>query len=251
MAMGGVGAALADDATALYWNPARMAGIKQREAAGAHAELPSSRVMFAGWVQPESDGAAGLSVVYRDAPGRPTSDLETSDAVFTLGYAKKEADDGNAGVSFKYIRSRVPGQNAHSFATDLGISRGEEGRITALVLRNAGPRLNYGSLHKDLPLTIAAGFGYDPDKSDWAAALDYEYRPRTGAHDVGAGAEWEFVSGFFARGGWTTKDEKAPALVPSRGFTVGGGLRLGGLRADYAFRPKAGRYHRVDLAFRF
>lgn len=249
MAMGGAGAAIVEDATALYWNPARLGLLKKREAAGAHAELTSARVVFAGWTQPEADGGAGLGLVYRDAPGRPNKDLETSDAVFTLAYAKKEADDGNAGAAFKYVRSRVPGQDAHTVAVDMGISRGEEGRTTALVVRNMGPRLNYGSLHKDLPLTIVAGLGYD--KATISAGLDYEYRPRTGAHDVGAGLEWELFAGLFARGGWTTKDERAPGLVVSRGFTVGGGAQLGGLRLDYAFRPKAGRYHRADVAFRF
>lgn len=249
MAMGGVGAALVDDATALYWNPARLGVLKQREIAAAHAELPSSRVLFAGWVQPETYGGAGLSLVYRDAPGRPTSDLETSDSVFTLGYSKKSDDDDLAGVSFKYVRSRVPGSDAHTFAGDVGVSRGEQGRTSAVVLRNAGPRLDYGRLHKDLPLTAALAFGYDQDTV--AAGLDYEYRPRTGAHDVGAGVEWEPFAGLFARGGWTTKDESAPGLVVSRGFSFGGGLKMAGLRFDYAFRPKAGRYHRADVAFRF
>ena len=250
MAMGGVGAALANDATAIYWNPARLAGLKRREAAAAHAELADSRVDFAGYTQPEEDGGgAGLGLTYRNAPGRPAGDLETSDTVFTFAYSKNEIEDGAAGLALKYVRSRVPGKDAHTFATDFALSRKEEGRSTALVLRNAGPRLNYGGLHKDLPLTIALGFGYE--KKPVAAGLDYEYRPRTGAHDVGVGAEYELFNGLFARGGWTTKDERAPALVVSRGFTIGGGLELGGLRLDYAFRPKAGRYHRADVAFRF
>lgn len=250
MAMGGAAAALADDVTAIYWNPARLTGLKRREAGAAHAELSASRVDFAGFVQPEEGGGgAGIGVTYRDATKRPAGDLETSDAVVSFAYSKNEVEEGSAGMTLKYVRSRVPGNDAHTAAIDLGISRREDGRNTALVLRNAGPRLNYGVLHKDLPLTLALAFGYD--KATIAAGLDYEYRPRTGAHDVGAGLEWELLEGLFARGGWTTKDERAPGLVLSRGFTVGGGLLLGPLRLDYAYRPKAGRYHRADAAFRF
>lgn len=251
MAMGGAGAAAARDATALHWNPAKLSALKddEREAAAAHAELAGdARVEFAGFAQQVEDGWGGASVVYRDRPGRPAGDLETSDFALTLGYAKRE-EDGAAGFSAKYLRSRVPGAEANSFAADLGIARGEEGRTSALVVRNMGPGLKYGALKKDLPLTLAAGFGYE--KAALAGALDYEYRPLTGAHDVGLGGEWELFAGLFARGGWTTKDERAPRLVLSRGFSVGAGLKLGGLRLDYAFRPKAGRYHRFDAAFRF
>lgn len=251
MAMGGAGAASASGASAMQWNPARLATLKEneRDVAAAHAELAKdTRVEWAGFAQQVEDGWGGASVLYRDAPGRPAGDLETSDFALTMGYAKQD-DAGTAGLSARYLRSRIPGAAANSFSTDMGIVRGEDGQSTAVVIRNAGTGLKYGSIKKDLPLTLALGMGLD--KKTWKGAMDYEYRPLTGAHDVGGGLEYELFAGLWARGGWTTKDEKQPRLVLSRGFSVGGGFEWGGLRLDYAFRPKAGRYHRFDAAYRF
>lgn len=252
MAMGGAGAASAQGATALQWNPARLATLKQgeQEAAAAHAEFADGggRLEWAGFAQQVEDGWGAASVHYRDRPGRPAGDFETSDFALSLGYAKQD-EAGTAGLTARYLRSRVPGSAAHSFSTDLGIVRGEDGQSTAVVIRNAGPGLRYGSVKKDLPLTLALGMALE--KKTWTAAADYEYRPLTGAHDVGGGFEVELLAGLSGRAGWTTKDEKAPKLVLSRGFSVGGGFAYGGLRLDYAYRPKAGRYHRFDVAFRF
>lgn len=251
MAMGGAGAASAQGAAAMQWNPARLATLKDNEqdVAASHAELDrDTRVEWAGFAQQVEDGWGAASVLYRDAPGRPAGDLETSDFALSLGYAKRD-DAGTAGLTARYLRSRVPGASANSFSTDLGIVRGEGGQSTAVVIRNAGPGLRYGSIKKDLPLTLALGMALE--KKTWNAAADYEYRPLTGAHDFGGGVDVELMAGLFGRAGWTTKDEKAPKLVLSRGFSVGGGFTYGGLRLDYGFRPKAGRYHRFDVAYRF
>jgi hypothetical protein len=251
MSMGGAGAASVKGAMALQWNPARLATLKDHEqdVAASHGEISrDTRVEWAGYAQQVDDGWGAASVIYRDKPGAPAGDIETSDFALSLGYAKRD-DAGTAGMTARYLRSRVPGAAANSFSTDFGIVRGEDGQSTAVVIRNAGPGLRYGSIKKDLPLTFALGMALE--KKSWTASGDYEYRPFTGAHDFGGGLEYELFSGLFARGGWTTKDEKAPALVLSRGFSFGGGLEWGGLRLDYAFRPKAGRYHRFDVGYRF
>lgn len=250
MAMGGAGAAIARDASALHWNPARLSALeRRRETSASHAEVArDTRVQFAGYAQPVEDGWTGLGAVYRDRPGGPAGDVETSDFALTGAYARKE-DEGAAGMSVKYLRSRLPGSNANSFATDLGITKGEDGRSTAVVVRNLGPGLRYATQKKDLPLTLVLGFGQEQGTLGWG--MDYEYRPRTGAHDVGLGGEWQPSGGLFLRGGWTTKDEKAPALVLSRGFTFGAGVQLKSLRLDYAFRPRAGRFHRFEAGWAF
>lgn len=251
MAMGGTGAASARGALGMAWNPARLATLKkeQKDVAAAHAQVsPDTKVEWLGYAQQTEDGWGGAAVRYRDRPGAPAGDVETSDFALEAGFAKDDGE-GQAGLSAKYLRSRASGAAADSFAGDLGIMRGEDGQGAAVVLRNAGPGLRFGSVKKDLPLTAALGFSKDAGK--WNAAFDYEYRPLSGAHDVGMGFEYELLAGLWGRGGWTTKDEKAPGLVVARGFSVGGGLHWHGLRFDYGYRPRAGQWHRFDVSYLF
>ncbi len=123
LAMGGAFVALADDASAIYWNPAGLAGRSGRQALAMHAERFGGLVAydFAGWTQPGpallgSRGAWGVGLLHLgvddivvtrqlgfvdlNGNGRPDGNEQLVDA------------DGNPVTDF----STLPRESDHSFA---------------------------------------------------------------------------------------------------------------------------------------
>jgi hypothetical protein len=261
VALGGAGTALADDASALYWNPAGLAALERRDALFSHSELgETTRLDFGGFAAPALGGVAGGAFTYlshgsisgRDAMGRPTGSYGASDAALAGSYARKLGET-SAGVSLKYLRSHIAEAEAQSVAVDVGVSA-KRGEFTgAAALRNLGPGLRFADQTNDLPLAAAGGVAWK--RSTLTLALDYEYRPRVGQNDAGAGAEWEAKPGVFLRGGYSTKGAigGGSGLDAAKGIAFGLGIKLGSFRVDYAIKPtgELGRAHRFDVGARF
>lgn len=265
LSLGGAGTAFADDATALYWNPSRLAQIEQREIAFSHAELAeSTRLDFGGYVHPAERGAFAAGFTYlshgsiegRDGRGRPTAGYGASDAEFTLAYALK-GSAGRAGVALKYIRSHIAEAEAQTVALDAGLSKSGDmnGLKTeaGLALRNVGPGLKYANQMNDLPLTVA--FGVFLRKGSLGLGLDFENRPRIGGVETGLGLEYEALKGIYLRGGYGTQGAVGggSGFDAAKGLTLGLGVKTGPTRLDYGIKPmgELGQAHRFDIGYRF
>ena len=67
-AMGGAYTALADDANALYWNPAGLVRLEKREFSASHAEMfESTRLDFLAYAHPTSQGTFARSAASANA----------------------------------------------------------------------------------------------------------------------------------------------------------------------------------------
>ncbi|MBI5246631.1 MAG: PorV/PorQ family protein [Elusimicrobia bacterium] len=265
LSLGGAGTAFADDATALYWNPSRLAQVEKRESVFSHAELAeSTRLDFGGYVHPIKQGALGAGVTYlshgsisgRDGQGRPTAGFGASDAALALAYARKE-EIGRVGVALKYIRRHIAEAEAQTVAFDVGLSKaGDLGGWKSemgLTLRNVGPGLRYVDQKNDLPLTAAFGLLFR--KGHLGLGLDYENRPRIGGNDAAVGLEYEAMPGVYLRSGYGTLGaaEGGSGFDAVRGLAFGFGAKMGSLRLDYGIKPmgELGRAHRFDVGCRF
>ena len=262
LGMGGAYTALANDANALYWNPAGLSKLEKREFTASHAELfESTRLDFLAYAHPTSQGTFSAGLLYlsqgkidgRDGLGRPTAGYDASDAAMTAGYARK-LDFAEVGASFKYIRSHIGSTEAQTVAADVGARRELGNLAVAAALRNLGPGLKFQDQRNDLPLRLAVGAAYK-FAGGHAAAAELVNGPRGAGTDAAFGGEFQAVKNLYLRAGYTTQT----AITGGSGFDVARGLTMGlGFRnekwsLDYAIMPSGelGRSHRFSLGSRF
>jgi hypothetical protein len=131
-ALGGAFVAAADDATALYWNPAGLSHLQQGEAIAAHSEwLADVNFDYLGVSIPAGGlGTFGVSLTMLNVPemlvrteDRQEGTGETFDAAdmaIGLSLGRAVTDRFSVGVTAKFVQQRIWHSTATGFAVDLG-----------------------------------------------------------------------------------------------------------------------------------
>lgn len=262
LGMGGAYTALADDANALYWNPAGLSKLEKREFTASHAEMfESTRLDFLAYAHPTSQGtfAAGLTYLSqgkidgRDSLGRQTAGFDASDTAVSLGYARK-LEIADLGATFKYLRSHIGSTEAQGAAVDVGAKRAFDRVSVGAALRNLGPGLKFQDQRNDLPLRLAVGAAYK-FTGGHAAAAELVNGPRGAGTDASFGGEYQAIKNVHVRAGYTTQTAVTggSGFDAARGMTFGLGLRNEKWSLDYAILPtgELGRSHRFSLGARW
>lgn len=130
-ALGGAYTALADDATALHWNPAGVARMTTSQAATAHSEwLADLDHDFVAVAVPVAGGVAGASVTRLGVPDqvvRTETEQDGTGATFTaadlavgLSYGRVITERFAIGATVKLVQQRIWNSTASGIALDLG-----------------------------------------------------------------------------------------------------------------------------------
>jgi len=133
-AMGGAFSSVVNDASALYWNPAGTADLKQNEAMFTYTslfkDLDINLNYFAVVIPTEDIGSFGLSVTALDYgemdltteyyPEGTGEKFSASSYAFGLSYAKNITEWFAAGMTVKYITEGIFNSTADGFAFDVG-----------------------------------------------------------------------------------------------------------------------------------
>lgn len=131
--MGGAYVALADDATALFWNSGAASRLQKSELTVAYSQwLVGTNYNWAGLVfKMSDDDAFGLSVNQLDygedlittesAPMGTGERWSAQDIAIGLSYSRNLTDRFSIGGTVKYIRQQIWHESAAAFALDVGL----------------------------------------------------------------------------------------------------------------------------------
>lgn len=172
-AMGGAFVAVANDASALYWNPGGISRLEKSQVLVSHTQwLVDTDFNWAGIVLNVGGGnALGLSVTQLDYGEEDVIDelnqegtgarWSASDLAVAVSYARTMTDRFSIGGSFKYIEQKIWNERATAVAFDVGlvfVTQFNELRL-GMSISNFGSDLKYAG--KDLLKRIDT----DPDNS--------------------------------------------------------------------------------------
>jgi hypothetical protein len=266
MALGGAYSALADDATALYWNPAGLARIPQGylDATLMHAPyIASSYYDYAAVAQNlRSGGAVGASFQYftigsvdqTDMTGDVQGTITPYDMAATIGYAH-EYHGFMFGIAGKYISSKIA-TTAKTQAADLGVLSpaffNDRLRL-ALVAQNLGGQLRFDQVGENLPEALKAGGAWRFNK-DWTAAADLGLPSNNIPYaSLGVERNWRVFKNFSFAGRVGFNSQTLSGLNGFTAVTMGAGLSSRDFGLDYAFLPMGslGVTQRISLSYKF
>jgi hypothetical protein len=265
--MGGAFTAAADDASALYWNPAALTQIPSGTSSALFMHAPyvaSSYFDYAGFAQHLGRGQAwGASAQYftagtlsqTDRLGNTLGDFTPYDLAFTAGYAKAWIGGPAIGISGKWIRSKII-ESAQTFAADIGLLSprwfNDRLRLGAAVSQLGG-KMTFESESSRLPLTARLGAAYQLTPV-WLLTTDAIFPIDNGpAGAIGTEYRWRLGVDSFLAGRVGVNSRTLGDLDGVNGLSAGVGFLFRKLSVDYAFLPmgELGLTHRISLGLRF
>lgn len=283
--MGGAVRAAVDDATAIYWNPAGLAGLRYRHATMTHgASYQSTFQNFIAYAQPvespfvrqnerERDlrqdplGTLGFAVLYQNSGNISAVDntatatgerITPQDLAILLAYGATISHGLDVGIGLKYVTSKIQGV-ASTGAVDLGARwrtwlPGDFPYALSLSVQNIGGRLKFHEFGDPLPTIITLGQALKIIKG-LIVTLDLN-APRDLSAYPSFGLEWRvpMKQGISSalRAGYDGRlnGNDSSAIT---GISFGAGLGLQRLGFDYGWSPSGGlgSAHKLSLSYRF
>lgn len=275
--------AVANDPSAIYWNPAGLASLQRREVAFSHVDWPADIAYdHVTIVQPSQKlgGSLALQVALLSTDIQETTELQPfgtgrtftySDFLVGGAYARRWTDKLLVGAGIKYVYEDlgkdVGGPTTSAFLFDVGsiyyLGLGSVRIATSLT--------NFGSELKpsgewvspytgetrtydgyDPPLMFRYGVAFEPienAKSRLTYALEVN-QPADNQRLVKMGLEWSYLRQFAVRSGYNFQ---ADALKFSAGAGFMADLGQKRVNLDYAYTDGGplGAVNRLSLGVRF
>lgn len=256
--MGGAGTAIADDSTAMYWNPGIMAKTDVVSIDLMHTVYVEDTFYdFAAAIFPAGDfSTIGFSAQYFSAGdisifddmGYGNGKINPYDLAVAIGYAANIKGFG-IGLTAKYIQSEII-NTAQTYAFDFGISLPDlfdDKLKLGVSASNIGEGIKYDAETEDLPMTVRLGVGLHLSDNLLLAADVGKVMERD-VYVAGGGEyflEMTQSMGLYFRAGYNTVSNAEELSGVSAGF----GIELKSLVLDYAFVPMGnlGDTHRISL----
>jgi len=187
--MGEAFTSLADDASAIYWNPSGLSSLKTKEFIVSHnIWFQNIQHSYAAFVipldgntfpQPFGKNTIGFSVTYLGSgdierrtsnTSEPEGNFDASDMAVSIAFSRNVARISGHPLSFgsslKFIRQKIDSYSADAVAADFGLmypfSVGSLPFKAGAVVQNFGTPVKFINESYPLPLTFNAGISFLP-----------------------------------------------------------------------------------------
>jgi hypothetical protein len=267
-AMGGAFVSVADDASAVYWNPAGVARIQKGVISVNHtswlADISFSQAtyLFHTRLLPGTIGINARSL-YMDAQAvrtvfRPEGEgrsFDAGDVAFGLTYARSLTDKFSAGISANYLQSTLATYTGNAMVFDFGTlySTGYRSLKIGMSIQNIGSNMQFIDDDVKMPTVFRVGMSmnlYESADHLVLMAGDFSHPPDNNER-ADWGAEYGFKEFFYARGGYHFNYD-LERMTAGLGFKLATSLNSEA-RIDYSFTDMSAMdgVHRLSVDFRF
>ena len=268
--------AMANDASALYWNPAGMVQINANDVLFGHTEwFADIKHEFAGAVvQLTSEDAVGLSVIalYTDDMPVTTTVMPTGtgemfsfrDLAFGLSYSRRMTDQFSFGITARYVNERLAQLTMQNLLFDVGayyLTGFSTARFAITVSNFGGTAKPSGSVNVfgvgtvdqfeefSPPTMFRLGFAMDPILNEThrlTTSIQLNH-PNDNAENLGLGVEYGWNNTVFLRVGYRVNVQEQ--RLPSFGVGARVPVELTVLTFDYGATDFGllGMAHRFSL----
>jgi len=269
-AMGGSFVAVADDASAVFWNPAGIARLSGSILAVHHTEwvadinLTQGTYVFSLGFLPGMLAFSARSMYMSDMPRttvyHPSGDGTYFDAgysSFGLTYARSLTDKFSLGLTASLVHAGLDDLSSNAMAFDIGTlyDTGFRSLKIGMEIANMGTQLSYidNARSSKLPILFRVGAAINllQNAEHQVMATGEFSHPPDNKERMNAGAEYSFKNFFFLRGGYNFGYD-----VES--FSGGAGVKFptslaSETRIDYSYTDLAdlSGAHRISLEIHF
>lgn len=288
-ALAGSFSGLADDATALYWNPAGIAWIGQRSFLATHTEwFADINHEFAGLVIPLSASSVlGASFTALSTPDMEQTTIDqpdgtgiffdVQDIAVGLAFARRMTERFSFGVNVKFIQQKLFNETASTMAVDLGgmLHTGFNGLRLGIAMNNFGGKLrldgrdlivsyqnnpaNLETQSWPLPINFRIGLamdiigaqeGFFTNESQRLTMLVDGNNVNDAPETLSFGVEYGWNENFFLRGGYRLNHD-LESFSGGLGFHFP--VQRWMIQADYSLSAMGdlGYINRIGLGFQF
>jgi hypothetical protein len=276
LALGDAWGAVANDESALFYNPAQLARQRSLAVGGSVERYIAGTTLGAfatAWRMARGTAALGVQILdYGNEEevtspggefGTPTGNtVSAQDVAISAGYGYAHAFGARGelrfGTALKWVRQHVANASGSTVAADVGLAASfGNGWDVSAALQHLGPHLTLAAVSAPLPYTWRVAAASPPVNGLLGAG--FTLRTMAEGRQSGGGPATGVLA---AEGTWRTSRDGL-ALTGRAGFalrgtgddrrplTLGGGLTLARVTVDYAYEAfeQLGITHRVGVRF--
>ena len=245
-AMGGIGTVNADDAFALYWNPALIQDAdKLQVGLNQTQHFQGTTHSFAGVVIPIKSWNIGLSVNYsnvneieiREIPQiNPVEETEWEDWYIGLSLLKTINEKLSVGFTYKKIYQNIYDEKAGGYGLDFGVNYKYSSKINfSAAVKNVGQMNDLNQEATELPLSFEFGGYYNNlvkiGEGNLHAGILGQFIKNSPDNQtlIKTGVEYEYSKLFFLRAGYINGNDLL-------NYSIGLGIRKDVFEFNWAWK---------------